>query len=68
MFGDLVSGPWGSIPGPGEGRLRVFWTPETKTNIVIFIRAQRAPTIRSAVYCFWREPGRRTVVKVARAT
>ncbi len=28
VFGDLVSGPWGSIPGPGEGLLRGFWTPE----------------------------------------
>ncbi len=32
VFGDLVSGPWGSIPGPGEGHLRGFWTPETNKN------------------------------------
>ncbi len=25
-LGDFVSGPWGSIPGPGEGLLRGFWT------------------------------------------
>ncbi len=49
LCGDLVSGPWGSIPGPGEGLLRGLWTPE-KIKIVIFIRAQRAPTLTLA----WR--------------
>ncbi len=43
LFGDLVPGPYGSIPGPGEGLLKGFWTPEKKTETIVF-RAQRAPT------------------------
>ncbi len=27
LLGDLVAGPQGSIPGPGEGLLRGFWSP-----------------------------------------
>ena len=34
VFGDLVSGPGGSIPGPGERFLRMVFDPRTK-NIYI---------------------------------
>ncbi len=36
MFGDLVSGPGGCIPGPGERFLRRVFDPRTK-NIYIYI-------------------------------
>ncbi len=32
LFGDLVSGPWGSIPGAGERLLRGFWTSQQHQN------------------------------------
>ncbi len=50
VFGDLVSGTWGSIPGPGEGLLRGFWTPDKKYKIAIVIRAQRAPTFARMIF------------------
>jgi hypothetical protein len=37
LFGDLVSGPQGSIPGPGEGLLRGSWTPPNIRKSHIFV-------------------------------
>ncbi len=37
LFGDLVPGPWGSIPGPGEGVLRGFWTPQNNKKYTFLL-------------------------------
>ncbi len=49
--GDLVPGPWGSIPGPGRGLRRGSGGPPNLIQIYIFIAIQTSDTCSLQVRC-----------------